>query len=293
MPEDVLECPLCGGRNSVEFDRRSFRGQSVFNRLCSKCGLVYQSPRMTAAEAAQFYQAEYRQMYQGQEGPVARDFPTQRTRGDSLLGFVQPEISAISSHLDIGCSTGLVLLRFQQKYGCSSAGIEPGQAYREYASRQGLAVFATLEELEGQAFERFSLVSMAHVLEHMPDPVGYLVHLREHLLDPQGCLLLEVPNLYAHDSFEPAHLVSFSPNTLVQVVNKAGFEVVKKKEHGQPRSSLLPLYITVLARPDGKKKPIHSERMVPLHRRGGMLLRRVLERLFPRRAWLPEDQENQ
>lgn len=49
---------------------------------------------------------------------------------------------------------------------------------------------------------------MAHVLEHLPDPVEYLVPSLKNLIDPAGWHLIEVPNLYAHDSFRPAHLVA-------------------------------------------------------------------------------------
>jgi trans-aconitate methyltransferase len=166
-------------------------------------------------------------------------------------------------------------------------GIEPGEAYREYASRQGLKVYKALDELENTAEARFDLVSMSHVLEHLPDPVGSLTHLLETVLAPDGWLLLEVPNLYAHDSFEVAHLVSFSSHTLAQTVEKAGFEIVKLERHGRPRSQLLPLYITVLARPEvSQVHKLLPEKQVLLKRRIGMFRRRILERLLPKRAWV-------
>jgi 2-polyprenyl-3-methyl-5-hydroxy-6-metoxy-1,4-benzoquinol methylase len=261
----------------------------VINRICLGCGLVYQSPRMTEEESIAFYQAEYRRVYQGEEGPIARDFSTQTARAASLLGFVQPYIPALTSHLDIGCSTGLILQGFKKQYGCLLAGIEPGDAYRTYARQQGLAVYSSLEELREKANGKFTLISLSHVLEHLPDPVGYLVNLREGLLELHGWLLLEVPNLYGHDSFETAHLVSYSSHTLVQVVEKAGYKLVKMEQHGRPRSSMLPLYITLLARPNSLKRDsykIRPEKLVALKRRVGMLRRRIVEKLFPGRAWL-------
>ena len=291
MSEKVQNCPLCKTEHSRLFDSRSFHGKKVVNRICQSCGLVFQSPRMTAEEADAFYQAEYRRMYQGVEGPIARDFSTQTARAASLYGFVRPFVPAITSHLDIGCSTGLILQHFKEKYGCLPAGIEPGQAYRDYARQHGLAVYASLEELRKNVKERFTLISMSHVLEHLPDPVGYLADLRETLLDPQGWLLLEVPNLYAHDSFETAHLVSYSAHTLVQVLEKAGYQVTKIEEHGRPRSSLLPLYITLLARPNGQIAgafTIRPEKFVAFKRWAGMFRRRIVEKGLPGRAWLKE-----
>jgi len=130
------------------------------------------------------------------------------------------------------------------------------------------------------------------VLEHLPDPVGYLVEIRQRELSGSGWLLLEVPNLYAHDCFEVAHLVSFSPHTLTQVVEKAGYELVALEPHGRPRSELIPLYLTLLARPGqdlqgGAEFRVHAENGVKTRRWLGMLRRRLVTRLFPSRAWLP------
>jgi 2-polyprenyl-3-methyl-5-hydroxy-6-metoxy-1,4-benzoquinol methylase len=267
----------------------------VINRICQACGLVFQSPRMNDAERAAFYSAEYRQLYQGGEGPDAKDLAVQSKRAESLLAFCQGRLPGIGHYLDIGCSAGLLLEAFQRAYGCQVVGVEPGEAYREFARQNGLEVVASLEELgpEGEAHQarqaRFDLVSLAHVLEHLPDPVRYLADLRESLLERDGWLLVEVPNLYAHDSFEVAHLVSFSAHTLQQTLGKAGFEIVALEAHGRPRSRLLPLYLTALARPAKATSPsqVQPESRVRLKRWWGMTRRWLLSRVFPRQAWLP------
>jgi 2-polyprenyl-3-methyl-5-hydroxy-6-metoxy-1,4-benzoquinol methylase len=290
MPIEVKHCPLCGAAESQLLDQREFRGEEIRNRVCSGCGLVFQSPRMTAAELDQFYAQAYRQVYQGESGPTKKDLFVQGGRADSLLAFLGEHNVKPSRHLDIGCSSGILLQRFRDHFGCEAIGVEPGDAYRAYAREKGLNVHPDLGSLQAAEEKRFDLISMAHVLEHIPDPVGYLADLREHHLTPSGLILLEVPNLYAHDSFEIAHMTSFSAHTLRQVIQHAGFELVALKRHGQPRSDILPLYLTVLARssaqPDGQKAVV-PERNVALKRRLGMLWRRVIQRLLPRRAWVP------
>lgn len=288
MPVTVIQCPLCSSGRSNSFDRRKFRSFPVENRICQDCGLVYQSPRMTEGEMAVYYQAEYRRTYQGVEGPIVRDLAVQTARAQSLLGFVRPHIAFIDRCLDIGCSTGLILQYLRDHYGCQPVGIEPGDAYRAYAQGQGLTVYTSLDELEKAGENCFSLISMSHVLEHLPNPVGYLSHLREKLIEPDGWLLIEVPNLYAHDSFEVAHLVAFSPHTLQEVLRCSGFIVVKIEQHGRPNSQILPLYLTILCRPAAQQdlSPVRPERGVALKRRAGMFWRRILARLFPKRAWI-------
>lgn len=291
MTHSPERCPLCGKTGSRLFDRRQFRGKMVLNRICAHCGLVYQSPRMTPAELDEFYAAEYRQLYQGTEAPDPRDLLAQQGRAAALLEFVRGRVNQVARHLDLGCSAGVLLVAFRQRYDCQPVGVEPGEAYRQFAQSQALAVYPDLAALSAAGETRFDLISLAHVLEHLPDPVGYLANLREQHLTPQGWLLLEVPNLYCHDSFEVAHLASFSAHTLRQTVQQAGFELVAFKKHGQPRSQCLPLYLTLLARPrrgDFQNRPtLKAESFVALKRRLGLLRRRLWQKFWPRRAWRP------
>lgn len=288
MTEFVQNCPLCGSTASSQFDQREFRGNPVTNVICQACGLVYQSPRMTEAESQAFYEAEYRLLYQGQEGPNPKDLVAQTARAQVALDYVRQQVKSSTRILDIGCSTGILLQQFQAYYQCRACGVEPGTLYRQYAQSLGLEVYSSLDELLSPGLTHFNLVSMMHVLEHLPDPASYLQKTREEFLDPDGWLLLEVPNLFAHDCFEVAHLVSFSVHTLTQVVQKAGYRVVQLRAHGLPRSKLIPLYLTLLAQPDDRARySFKPERLVRLHRQIGFFRRRITERLFPERAWIP------
>ncbi|HWQ84878.1 MAG TPA: class I SAM-dependent methyltransferase [Anaerolineales bacterium] len=291
MPIIVEHCPLCGDSRSTQFDQRRFRDQVVTNRLCLRCGFVFQSPRMTDIELADFYQAEYRRLYQGSAGPNAKDLAVQRGRAQVLVEFTRRVIKPGIRHLDIGCSSGLLLQEFASAFTSTPTGIEPGDAYRSYARAQGLPVYASLDALLADQPEQFNLISMAHVLEHIAEPVAYLSNLREKLLAPDGWLLLEVPNLYAHDSFEIAHLLAFSPHTLAETVRQAGFQISIIRQTGLPRSSWIPLYIQLLAQPDpaAGKVAVKQEKLVGLKRQLGLVQRRLLTRLFPQRAWQSPD----
>ena len=287
MTEEVKNCPLCQSEKNSLFDRRQFRGHQVVNRLCGNCGLVFQSPRMTAGELNDFYASEYRQVYQGEAGPTQKDLFVQNGRAESLLEFISQYQVNPTKYLDIGCSSGTLLKRLQDWFKCEAVGVEPGEAYREYASSQGLTVYADLSDIDENS--EFDLISMAHVLEHLAAPVEYLAEIRKEYLTPSGWLLIEEPNLYSHDSFEIAHMTSFSAHTLSEVFRKAGYEVVAIKKHGQPRSKLLPLYLTILAKPQEgfKDYEVRVERFVSVKRQLGMLWRRLLQKLFPHLAWVP------
>jgi SAM-dependent methyltransferase len=287
MPETVDKCLLCNAERSQLFDQRTFEGQPVENRVCQDCGFVFQSPRMTASETNDFYAADYRKLYQGSSDPNPKDLAVQEQRAESLAAFTKKHVKQVARVLDVGCSAGLLMQAFNHNFGCNPVGIEPGNAYRAVAEKTGFKTYASLQEMKTAGEALFDLISMAHVLEHIPDPLAYLIALREQYLTPDGCLLLEVPNLYMHDSFEVAHLSSFSAHSLRRMVAKAGFEVVSMEKHGRPRSNILPYYLTVLCCPAIKKtrSSQRPERAVRFKRRMGLLYRRVMSHLFPALSW--------
>jgi SAM-dependent methyltransferase len=289
----VAACPLCAGSENQPFDRRVFRSYPVQNVMCLICGFVYQSPRMDEDDLAAFYEAEYRRTYQGREEPTHKDLFVQEKRAEGLVSFLKEYLPASfvpKSFMDIGCSSGQLLEKANGVFGVQGVGIEPGEAYRSYAQRRGLNVVARLEDLAWIGDSTFSLVSMIHVLEHLPEPANYLQRLRQDYLANDSLLLVEVPNLYAHDSFEVAHLSAFSSHTLKELLKKAGYDVLTVQAHGNPRSKVLPLYLTALAQP--ARNPIEPylvqpEESVAFKRQLGMLRRRIYERLLPGKAWLP------
>ena len=293
MPEIVKNCLLCSSDQNLHFDTRTFAGRIVENRICQSCGFVFQSPRMTSDEAENFYTSEYRQLYQGSPGPNPKDLHMQELRAGLLASFAGRHIHQVSRHLDIGSSAGSLNQSIHQKFDSQSVGVEPGQAYREFASAAGFKVYASLQEMQSAGETKFDLVTMSHVLEHILDPLSYLVHLREQILTEDGCLLVEVPNLYFHDSFEVAHLSSFSIHTLRQLLRKAGFEMIAIHKHGLPRSMVIPYFLTVLCCPSksGIGFRLKPERFVALKRRFGLFERRVVSHFFPTLAWKPLTEE--
>jgi SAM-dependent methyltransferase len=292
MPEIFEKCPLCSGNRSTLFDRRRQKEHLVENRICACCGLVFLSPRMTEAELDAFYRDEYSQLYRGGKGVQAREIKTQHGRAAASLQFSSGYISQVQRHLDFGCSTGVQLYDFQKKYGNEMVGVEPDPVRREHAREKGATVYTSMDELLEFEKGKFDLISLFHVLEHLSDPIEILVCLRERFLEQGGWLLVEVPNLYGHDSFEIAHLYSFSSHTLTETLRKSGFEIAALQKHGKPLSKILPLYLTVLSHPgptlkqSGAFQP-NPEKGVAAKRKLGMLNRRVLQRLLPRLAWQP------
>lgn len=281
-------CPICAASASKPFETVLAAERRISFRLCKHCGVVFQSPRMSQSELEQFYREGYRGLYQASEEPTEKDLVMQEQRAERTLAMVHEHIQDVRHHLDIGSSSGALLQQFQDHYGCESAGIEPGDAYRSFSQNKGFSVFASLGELPERR-QNFDLISMMHVLEHLPDPVATLIDLRKGLLKTGGYLLLEVPNLIEHEALEIAHLFAFTPRTLNQTVETAGFDVLWTRTHGSFRSPVLNLYITLLARSDevaDRGSPRHpASWTIPVFRRLGKLKRRLFTRLFPDWTW--------
>ncbi len=293
---ETIACPLCSQQQAERLKDLDSFGANVRYYHCKYCGFVFQDAARSQAANPEFYKQAYRKIYQATETPTSKDLRQQQLRAADQIRFLRAQGAAQPKRiLDIGASSGLLLDAFRQAFNAECIGVEPGESYRALAESRGLDMFKSIESLIASQPERFDLVSLMHVLEHLQDPVGVLRQIREGLLKEQGLLLLEVPNFYAHDSYELAHLSCFTPHTLRETLRLAGFEVLALRKHGYPRSEILKLYLNVLAKPAEKTQdpsPVRTEKAVPLKRKIAMLWRKALTRLQPRRAWLPLEDKN-
>jgi SAM-dependent methyltransferase len=288
MPDQIESCPICTSKIHRPFEDHISEWGAVHYRICMRCGAVFQSPRMGQEELNAFYQEGYRTLYQESEQPTKKDLVMQEERAARTLAMIQSDIQGLQRHLDIGSSSGALLVEIQNAYGCESIGIEPGDAYRVYSLERDIEVYASINKLPGQT-EPFDLVSMMHVLEHLPNPVETLNDLLEAHMTPGAYLLLEVPNLIEHEALEVAHPLAFTPATLRETVCQSGFEVIWIKTHGSFRSPVLNLYITLLAKSSRipmRSAPIRSNpRGIAARRRLGKLKRDLLTRFLPDWTW--------
>jgi len=246
----VASCPLCGGDPSLFQPFASHAAGTVVIRymLCGRCSLVFQSPRPTQPALDRLYQHEYRKRSHSQELDPRKDRWVQERRARNLAAVVRRYHLQLRRHLDVGSSMGILLAAFSREFGSEGFGVEPGVSDRAEATAAGQQVVASMELLPRQAAGTFDLVTLSHVLEHLPDPVGTLRLIRQEWLAAEGLVLIETPDLYSHPSFELGHLVAFSDQTLRGALSAAGFEVVELHRHGKPYSRLLPLFLLAVAR---------------------------------------------
>ncbi|MFT5754029.1 MAG: 2-polyprenyl-3-methyl-5-hydroxy-6-metoxy-1,4-benzoquinol methylase [Flavobacterium sp.] len=136
--------------------------------------------------------------------------------------------------LDIGAGTGDFLNQAKQS-GWNCIGIEPNEKAKQSAVSKGVKFSTTLEELEDNLFD---VITMWHVLEHVPDLENQIKTLKR-LIKPNGTIIIAVPNFKSFDANHyksfwaaydaPRHLWHFSKTSIHKLFSKENLNLKKVK----------------------------------------------------------------
>lgn len=137
--------------------------------------------------------------------------------------------------LDIGCGTG-DFLETALKSNWNSTGIEPNEQARLIAnSKTNNSVFE-IEHLNKLELNSFDVITLWHVLEHLPDLEMHTA-LFKSLLKPNGTLVIAVPNFKSYDAEHyknfwaaydvPRHLWHFSRTSILELFKRENIKLVK------------------------------------------------------------------
>jgi SAM-dependent methyltransferase len=196
---------------------------------CRNCGLVYVNPRPSPEEVKDYYPAAYH------ETRASVDMALQRRRQEDKLHKLQAH-SRGGRLLDVGCGEGL-FLHLARRAGWEVRGVEVAETSTAYARETlNLDVFAG-DLLEANfPSQHFDAVTFWHVLEHLHDPRGELREAHR-ILKPGGLLIVGAPNIASWQAGLlgvewtaldiPRHLYHFSPGSLREMLERAGFTCFK------------------------------------------------------------------
>jgi 2-polyprenyl-3-methyl-5-hydroxy-6-metoxy-1,4-benzoquinol methylase len=205
------------------------------------------SPEELATYYSHHYRSDYKAVHVPKKKHVHRAGRVALERLDMLRAFQGDRRSL----LDVGAGGG-EFVYLATKRGWDATGIEPNLGYSEFA-RTEYGVEVRTGSLDDEVSECVDVVSMFHVLEHMPDPQASVQRVYERLT-PQGLFFVEVPNLIQKDSsphniFFKAHVQYFSKDTLLFVTSRY-FECLTMEDkgnlkavfrrRGHPKEPLLP-----------------------------------------------------
>ncbi len=245
--EDV-HCPLCRTDDSVA---TPYRKEPFAVRRCNECHLWFLSPRLPEAEMMAHYSGQNyfrsEEMGVGYSGYEEQSDALRETFRILMKTLAREGITR-GSLLEVGAGLGY-LLSEAAPYFESRNGVEMSEEARMQAAAQsGAALYPDIESLD--ANDRFDCIIATHVVEHVYDPVDFVIRLRQHLA-PGGSLVLAAPHMGSFfrklmgnrwPSFKyPEHVTFFDERTLKVLLERAGLEQVKRLPypHAFPLSLIL------------------------------------------------------
>ena len=144
------------------------------------------------------------------------------------------KVSKGNNLLDIGAGTGDFLVTAKKKEW-NVAGVEPNTQARKLAQEKGIELKEDLTQFKDASFD---VISMWHVLEHVPDLDSQIENLAR-LLKPNGVAVIAVPNFKCFDAKYyrefwaaydvPRHLWHFSQKGITELFKKHNFKKIQTK----------------------------------------------------------------
>jgi SAM-dependent methyltransferase len=201
---------------------------------CEGCGLTFREDRGDADVHAIYESGAYTEV-RSPEYSDPRTLRERRRQAQVRLDFVAPHARG-GRLLDVGAAGGAFVEQALAR-GFDAEGVEPTPEFAAFAREQlGVPVrTATIEQAQ-LADDSLDVVTMWHVLEHVPDPVDVLT-LLSRALRAGGVVAIEVPNAAGHlarsqgrawASLEPeVHVNQFGPRSLGAALERAGFDVLE------------------------------------------------------------------
>ncbi len=140
--------------------------------------------------------------------------------------------SAKGRLLDIGAGTGDFLVAAKND-GWQTTGIEPNSNAKNMAINKGVSFVENLTALDNQSFD---VITMWHVLEHVPNLEEHLLELKR-LIKPNGTIVVAVPNFKSFDANYygkfwaaydvPRHIWHFSKTSIKKLFGENEMELVE------------------------------------------------------------------
>lgn len=234
--ESVTECPICNQQSFEPY--LSCKDYTVshetFNLIkCKTCDFVITSPRPVASTLGNYYLSEDYISH----SPKSKTIINKLYKISRLLTLRWKvkiiKTSKPSSILDYGCGTG-EFLSTCEKHGLVIQGVEPSPVARTHANE--LTHNKVVESIDNIQ-SKFDVITMWHVLEHVPDLNGTIEKLKARLTQ-NGTMFIAVPNRESNDAQKykehwagydvPRHLWHFNHHNMKQLLSKNGLTLKNK-----------------------------------------------------------------
>lgn len=230
-------CHLCGSRTRVVI--REEKGHQIVE--CRECGLRYLFPQPSLRETEELYSEHYFQstdaLGRGYEGYTEQADNLRATFRDRLRHLPAP--TAGRRLLDIGAAAGFFVEQARQA-GWDAEGIEPSKWAVAYArDRVGVPVREGVLDEATFAANSFDVITFWEVIEHLPDPRGFLTQVAR-VAKPGALIFLSTPDSGSAVARVlgrnwlgwrkiPEHLFFFDKRALTRLLDQTGFDVLDSR----------------------------------------------------------------
>jgi 2-polyprenyl-3-methyl-5-hydroxy-6-metoxy-1,4-benzoquinol methylase len=236
LVETTIPCCVCGWHAATRWRTAGdhlLGGPREFRAVrCVRCQTVRLDPRPSDEEMqAHYTESTYARAEGDEDAELAERLDAYNAR---LIARVLGKVNggAPQNVLDVGCGDGRFLVGMQES-GWEATGLETDPVVAKIAGeRTQTQILPTFLENSGLPESHFGVISLHHVLEHVPDPRVTLEHAYK-LLAPGGMLFLALPNVGSVEAklFRstwcpldlPRHFWGFHPHSLTRLVEEIGF----------------------------------------------------------------------
>ena len=222
-------CYICNSEKNEKVPG-SVRGESDISVLkCANCGLVFLSSHSHIDD--DHYKDSGMHI---NKVPDIDTWLTETKKDDERrFEFLKSKIKN-KKILDFGCGIG-GYLEMAQKISSLAKGIELEKAIQPSFKNRGLSVYSDLNAVI-ETGEKWDLITLFHVVEHLRDPILILEDLSK-ILEKDGEIIIEVPNaddallsLYKNKGFQnfvywSQHVFVFNKSTMNALIKKANLKV--------------------------------------------------------------------
>jgi len=227
------KCPICDSSESQVFCEVKNDGIIYFVRKCHNC-LHYYSYGDLNIENSELYNDEVYKIVDNRGSIYSKIIDYESERVLKNIGRFYPKGSRL---LDFGSGKGNFLF-MAKKLGYEVTGIETATERAEFAEKKFNLKIIRSQYTGGKvADEAFDIITLFHVLEHLPNPKELLSNLIGHNLKENGMIIMEVPNLSSLQSQIagnnwmhldiPRHLSHFTKERLIRFVAELNLKVIK------------------------------------------------------------------
>jgi len=228
------DCPICEKKTEEHpLDSKYFHGINLI--LCKRCYFLYAATVLTGDYNKNLYKSDdenFHKIYLSLKN-TPNYTEIEKKKSKYIIQILNKFISLRGTILDIGSGAGSIISAAEDD-GWIATGIEANPLFYNHAKSKGLDVIPGFfpEVFQNKSGNIYHVISILDVLEHQERPIEFLLSIKKYLSN-EGLLVIQVPNfnsLYIrldgpkNNNFCIGHWSYFTPQTLNNVMEKAGFE---------------------------------------------------------------------